>query len=184
MFAVDELEIDTTEIDVLFLLYLGPWRTMAMPLRLVLQAGVRGVASASRATRHASTCLAPLTALAGPAVHPPNHRLGRRFAASAAQAAPTPAPGWHPETSVKHEDEPDARWTPTGTGGYPADWAAINESEWAPGKMVSFILCSDSKLKVHVLGTLGTGPAIDGDPCSYCRHARVGDFVVCGRFRL
>lgn len=127
-----------------------------MPLRLVLQAGVRGVASASRATRHASACLAPLPALAGPAVHPPNHRLGRRYAASAAQAAPTPAPGWHPETSVKHEDEPDARWTPTGTGGYPADWAAINESEWAPGKMVSFILCSDSKLKVHVLGTLGT----------------------------
>lgn len=43
--------------------------------------------------------------------------------------------GWLPDASAKHE-EGVGTWTPTGTGGYPKDWAEVNETEWRKDKKV------------------------------------------------
>jgi hypothetical protein len=64
-------------------------------------------------------------------------------AAARAAAAPTEGAellaeiprGWLPDSSVKHE-EGVLGWTPTGSGGYPADWAEVNTTEWVKGKQV------------------------------------------------
>jgi len=48
--------------------------------------------------------------------------------------------GWLPETPIRHTtleevEEQGIEWTPTGTGGYPSDWAALNEVEYSEGDL-------------------------------------------------
>jgi len=69
--------------------------------------------------------LAPLAAALSP-----GKAAARLYATDAGEESA--ARGWMPTDSVLHADaeELDQEWTPTGTGGYPADWSEHNETEW------------------------------------------------------
>jgi hypothetical protein len=84
--------------------------------------------------------------------------------------APT---GWLPATSVRTDLEVDAAWTPTGTGGYPEDWAAVNEAEWS----------STKKVPSHLSPSLPISPSTSTAPRSHppLRGLARPGLVPCGR---